>query len=82
MSVGFVGSHPPYAFSSVLPYPAPSIQEGSLIPTLRWEPHCHLCLPNFPILSPIFPSFPNFKGLFSGHPCPITAPLLHTSASL
>lgn len=45
MSVGFVGSHPPCAFSFVLPYPAPSIQEGSLIPTLRWEPHCHLCLP-------------------------------------
>lgn len=25
VSVGFVGSHPPYAFNSVLPYPAPPI---------------------------------------------------------
>lgn len=35
----------------------------------------HLCLPNFPLLSPIFLPFPMCQGLFPEHPS--SAPLLH-----
>lgn len=60
---GLVGSHPPCAFKPSTPL------------SRRWEAHWTPLPAQLSSSVPIFLPFPMCKGLFSGHPCPIRAPL-------